>query len=1022
MVVVPQSWRSVAGTRAAAGSMPAHATTAPDPMAAHRLRVALVAVACLLSAALVLWSGFYYTSFTWKNSTDVNPCEMSYFHLIHFPTPTLSTVEPSSLIYRDLSNQQQPVEPLPFASTVQSVQKAHAAGYRVLRYVEHGHDDSMLLGQPVIFLPGSSGSYHQSRSLFSRLNTLHRQLHPHSPSAPADPCDYFAVDLLDEKSAFSSALLLQQAHFVNDAIQSLLYRYQQAGRTNTTSVIIVAHSMGGVVARLLPYLINWQADSVRSLYTLGTPHAAPVLVTDEGMRVMYSQLAAEVRSERLGVPVHLSVAGGVNDFFIEPALASLPVRDVLAGASNGLPHVQTSIEHHALCWCKQLMELTAALIERDAQLHNPAHSPHISHAHQLARFPPSPFHTPAHYVEVRMTAASVRVLLPGQNVLVVIEGRVKLAQLCEGENGSAQECEDVIARLTDITTLYRDHPFPLPRSSTSMRSAIHINRTASNGHPPLYLHLGKMKRAGIANSTDIQPIISIAPATSSPSTSLPTHPLPGVYLWQYYVPAGVDRYFDLSLHSTSPIDSSYEHPVFVHFSSQRAEGVHSVDDDWHEDTFVSQLNVNTVVRYYRRPYARYATAFTALPSTGSPVDTPPYRFTLSLSSYSYLRTLFLQLPIATHFLLSTFLLIIVAQHRVLHTQQRFPHVHQLLSCLSLPAFLLLLLLSFCLFALFCPGTQYHGQAFYDQSAIVARAVDWPVLQLWMQARVWSVVNSNETGIACFVLFVACLGVVAIVQLLLWLLLTVLSLVLGAARRCGSAVPLASVVLPACRLLVLLSTVAVVAMMWWHVDAAMATHFHVSVLSSLSPFIRAVFNPLRSSFVGVSQPVTPSSPLSFLYLYSETVQLIAVFLLFLFVQACQWDRTRPSLCAYQLSCSTLALFAFLLTAPHLLTFMSLPATQPSAPLVTVSALHLVLLVCCCAVPLQSPVLQSVVWLVYGVTLLFASDASMSLQSLYVVYAVVMLCYLPHAVRCSVSTVLDAFVALQGLPKAPRSHVE
>ena len=280
-------------------------------MAAQTLRLALLATACLLSTALVAWSSLHYTSFTWKDSTDINPCEMSYFHLIHFPTPVYSTVPSSSPIHRQLY---QP-EPSALPSSEQLVQLSHAAGYRVLRYVEQGQDDTFLLGQPVLFLPGSSGNYHQSRSLFSRLNTLHRQLHPHSPSARADPCDYFAVDLLDEKSAFSSALLMQQAHYVNDVIQSLLYRYKRSGRTNITSVIIVAHSMGGIVARLLPYLVNWQPDSVRSLYSLGTPHAAPVLVTDEGMRVIYSHLAAEARNGRLGVPVHLSVAGGVNGLF-----------------------------------------------------------------------------------------------------------------------------------------------------------------------------------------------------------------------------------------------------------------------------------------------------------------------------------------------------------------------------------------------------------------------------------------------------------------------------------------------------------------------------------------------------------------------------------------------------------------------------------------------------------------------------------------------------------------------------------
>ena len=629
--------------------------------------------------------------------------------------------------------------------------------------------------------------------------------------------------------------------------------------------------------------------------------------------------------------------------------------------------------------------------------------------------------------DVRVLLPGASVLLPGASVLVVVEGRVRVVLVC-GEDSAGTDgegCEDVSGGLTDITTLYRDHPFPLPRSSTSMRSAIYINQTLDSIHSPLYLQLSKSKRVGTTKYADMTPLMSVPPTASLPSATLPAHPTAGVYLWRYYVPAGVDRYFDLSLHATpAAASSSYQHPVFVHFSSIPADGETSEEDGpWHEDTFISQLNISTVVRYYRRPYARYATAFIVLPPINSSTSSSSScQLSLSLSSYSYLRTLFLQLPIATHFLLAAFLLILAAQHRVLHTQQRFPHIHQLLFSLSVPALALLLLVSFGLFAVLCPGTQYHARAFYDQSAVVASGVDWPVLQLWMHARLWNVVKSNETGVVCFVLFMACTGCVVVVQLLLWLLFTALPTMLLPVRRVVGAFPVPYVVMSAWHLLVLAVTVGIVSVMFWHVDAAMGTHFHVSVLASLAPFIHTIGAPLSSSFVALLHPSLPPSLLSFYSLYPDTVHLTAIFILFLVAQFCQWDHTRPSLCAYQLSCTTLAVFAFLLTIPHLLTFLSLPATQPSAPLMTVSALHLVLLVCSSAVPQQSPVLQSVVWIVYGVTLVFASDASLSLQSLYVVYAVVMLCYLPHAVRCSVTMVLDAFVALQGLPKAPRSHVE
>ena len=61
-----------------------------------------------------------------------------------------------------------------------------------------------------------------------------------------------------------------QAEFLNDAVYKVLSLY--AGQTNVSNVVVVAHSMSGMVARAAPLLRNYVAGSIASIVTLSTPH------------------------------------------------------------------------------------------------------------------------------------------------------------------------------------------------------------------------------------------------------------------------------------------------------------------------------------------------------------------------------------------------------------------------------------------------------------------------------------------------------------------------------------------------------------------------------------------------------------------------------------------------------------------------------------------------------------------------------------------------------------------------------
>ena len=153
---------------------------------------------------------------------------------------------------------------------------------------------------PVIFLHGNAGSYHQMRSLASRLNTIYAtdrddriKADPKSFDKAAyertipDLNDYYALDMHEESVALNGQLLWSQAWFANEALSYILAAYP-----NSTRAIVVAHSMGGIVARIMPTLTNHPRDAggamrLSMIVTLGTPHRSLGLIADEWMQKAY---------------------------------------------------------------------------------------------------------------------------------------------------------------------------------------------------------------------------------------------------------------------------------------------------------------------------------------------------------------------------------------------------------------------------------------------------------------------------------------------------------------------------------------------------------------------------------------------------------------------------------------------------------------------------------------------------------------------------------------------------------------
>lgn len=243
----------------------------------------------------------------------------------------------------------------------------------------------------VLYIPGHFGSYEQSRSLgahglqltgrtsdntvekriLQKLNDLTTNkstmsamnISTDSKSIPADIADFFydvfAVDFGEEGGAFHGALLERQSFFIAQVVQSL------ARTCGLEEIHIVAHSIGGVSARLASSTYKTEMMSVRNIVTLGTPHAAGVLSWDPSMSSVYNRLNAQS-----GIPTDqallVSISGGLRDEMIPPRLCN-------AGpAANRLSLLSTQImrpaavegkdsppnlgmDHRAVVWCHNLL-------------------------------------------------------------------------------------------------------------------------------------------------------------------------------------------------------------------------------------------------------------------------------------------------------------------------------------------------------------------------------------------------------------------------------------------------------------------------------------------------------------------------------------------------------------------------------------------------------------------------------------------------------------------------------------------
>lgn len=235
--------------------------------------------------------------------------------------------------------------------------------YSLLYYREgNGVDtDTIPSGIPVLFIPGNAGSYRQARSLASYCSNADKSL---------PRLDFFTADFKEDFTAFHGRTLLDQAEYLNDAIEYILSLYEGTDSVPApSSVIVIGHSMGGIVARTLLTLPNYVQDSINTIITLSTPHVLPPLSFDRDLVLIYEKVnqywrysSSDPLTSRspLGNVALISLTGGQSDNMVPSDLTSV---SSIVYPDHGfttftytIPDVWLEIDHLAIVWCGQLRD------------------------------------------------------------------------------------------------------------------------------------------------------------------------------------------------------------------------------------------------------------------------------------------------------------------------------------------------------------------------------------------------------------------------------------------------------------------------------------------------------------------------------------------------------------------------------------------------------------------------------------------------------------------------------------------
>ena len=203
--------------------------------------------------------------------------------------------------------------------------------------------------------------------------------------------DFFTVDFNEDITAFHGQTLLDQAEYLNEAVAYVLSLYHDPRRSrrdpglpDPSSVILVGHSMGGIVARTMLTMPNYQSNSINTIITMSAPHARPPASFDAELVRTYKRINdywREAYSQKwandnpLWHVTLISIAGGGLDTVVPSDYASLsslvPDTHGFTVFTSSIPNVWTGADHLSILWCDQFRKIIVRSLIEAIDVHRP---------------------------------------------------------------------------------------------------------------------------------------------------------------------------------------------------------------------------------------------------------------------------------------------------------------------------------------------------------------------------------------------------------------------------------------------------------------------------------------------------------------------------------------------------------------------------------------------------------------------------------------------------------------------------
>ena len=153
--------------------------------------------------------------------------------------------------------------------------------------------------------------------------------------------------------------LLGQADYAQAAIRYILSQYPPG-----TSIILMGHSMGGIVATVLLVREEFKAP-IRAVFTMSTPALLSPVRFDRRAEDVYTSLRntrlGHLQSNQAQIPL-VAICGGATDPQVGSEACAVPFnkapyrKTVYTTSAEG---VWTGVDHLAMVWCHQVRSLVA---------------------------------------------------------------------------------------------------------------------------------------------------------------------------------------------------------------------------------------------------------------------------------------------------------------------------------------------------------------------------------------------------------------------------------------------------------------------------------------------------------------------------------------------------------------------------------------------------------------------------------------------------------------------------------------